>query len=130
MKNALKRFAAWVINYKKKLNGSLTIKTFLVLLILLLVFCTITYTLISLFLPFINEGQSRSELDTRSKALVEQLRYCPALESGELFAGFMRVTGADLYLLNENYEPVDLFTFTISHKKIEPGLEYPFIILI
>lgn len=122
----MKRFAAWVTNYKKKLNGSLTIKTYLVLLALLLVICSITYMLISLFLPFMNQGQSRSELNTQSKALVEQLRRCHTYESGDLFAGFMQVTGADLYLLDEKYEPVDLFTFTITHKTIEPGLEYPF----
>lgn len=122
----MKQFAVWVINYKKKINGSLTSKTFLVLLSLLLVFCAITYTFISLFLPFVNEGQSRSELDTRSKTLVEQLRQCPASESSELFAHFMQDTGADLYLLNEKHTAINLFTFTMSHTTIQPGQEYPF----
>lgn len=122
----MKRFVAWAINYKKKINGSLTSKTFLVLLALLLVICAITYTLISLFLPFVNEGQSRSDLDTRSKALVDQLRQYPASESGELFARFMQDTGADLYLLDENHKPTNLFTFTIADKTIQPGQEYPF----
>lgn len=122
----MKRFAAWAINYKKKINGSLTSKTFLLLLSLLLVICTITYTLFSLFLPFVNEKQSRSELDTRSKALVQQLRQCPGLESGELFARFMQDTGADLYLLDENQKMINLFTFMKANNTIQPGQEYPF----
>ncbi len=126
MKTALKQFAAWVINYKKKINGSLTSKTFLILLALLLILCAITYTLFSLFLPFVNETQARSKLDTRSKALVQQLRQCSASESGEFFAGFMQDTGADLYLLDENHKTTNLFTFTIAHKTIQPGQEYPF----
>lgn len=122
----MNRFAVWAINYKKKINGSLTSKTFLILLALLLVFCAITYTLISLFLPFVNEGQSRSELDTSSKALVDQLRQSPPSESMELFARFMQDTGADLYLLDENHKPINLFTSTVAYKTIQPGQEYPF----
>ncbi len=122
----MKRFVAWVINYKKKINKSLTAKTLLVLLTLLLVICAITYTFIILFLPFVNEGQSRNDLNTKSKALVDQLRQCPASKSGELFVCFMQGTGADIYLLDENHKPVDLFTFTVVDKAIQHGQEYPF----
>lgn len=122
----MKRFVVWVIKYQKKINGSLTAKTFFVLLALLLVICAITYTSISLFLPFINEGQSHRELDTQSKVLVDQLRQCTATESGELFAHFMQDTGADLYLLDENHKPIDLFTFTSADKTVQPGQDYPF----
>ena len=122
----MKRFAAWAINYKKKINGSLTSKTFLLLLALLLAICAMTYTLICLFLPFVNERQSRIELDTRSKTLVEQLRQGSTLESLELFVHFMQDTGADLYLLDENLEQINLFTFTIDDNAIQSGQEYPF----
>ncbi len=122
----MKRFAALVINYKKKISGSLTAKIFLALLSLLLVIYAITYTSISLFFPFVNEEQTRRELDTRSKALVGQLRQCPTAESGGLFACFMQDTGADLYLLDENHKPIDLFTFNRIDKTIQPGQEYPF----
>ncbi len=122
----MKQFAAWAIAYKKKINKSLNSKTFLLLLLLLLAICTMTYTLISLFLPFINERQSRSELDIRSKALVEQLRQGSALESLELFVHFIQDTGADVYLLDENYQQINPFTFNIVDKTIQPGQEYPF----
>lgn len=122
----MKRFAAWAINYKKKISKSLTIKTFLVLLALLFSVCAITYTLICLFLPFANEGQSRSDLDIRSKALVNRLRLCPASESGDLFARFMQDTGADLYLLDENQQQIDLFHFDKIDNTLQPGQKYPF----
>ena len=122
----MKRFAALVINYKKKINGSLTAKIFLALLSLLLIIYAITYTSISLFFPFVNEGQTRRELDTSSKALIDQLRQCPISESGGLFAHFMQDTGDDLSLLDENHKPIDLFTFNMVDKIIQPGQEYPF----
>ncbi len=122
----MKRFAVWAINYKNKLNGSLTSKTFCALLAILLIFCAITYTLFSLFLPFVNQKQSLSELTISSKALVQQLRQCNARESGELFARFMQDSGADLYLVDENERQINPFTLTPDDQTYQPGQEYPF----
>ncbi len=122
----MKRFVAWVINYQKKISKSLTIKTFLVLLFLLLTVCAITYLLISLFLPFINEGQALSDLDTRSKVLIDEVRLYPASESGNLFAQFMWDTGADLYLMDEKQQQIDLFTFRKTYTTSQSGKKYPF----
>lgn len=122
----MKPFVAWVINYQKKISKSLTTKVFLVLLTLLLSVCVITYLLISLFLPFINQGQSRKVLASKSKALVNQLRQSPASESGDLFACFLKDTGADLYLLNEDQQQINLFTFHKMGNNTQVGEKYPF----
>ena len=122
----MKRFAVWVTKCKRLISGSLTAKTFLVLLALLLIICLATYLFLGLFLPFANEQQSRRLLDEKSEGLIAELRGSTGPESGKLLLSFIRGTGAELQLLNETREPIDLFTFAPANDERMTGREYPF----
>ncbi|MCL1965113.1 MAG: HAMP domain-containing histidine kinase [Firmicutes bacterium] len=123
----MRRFAAWAINCKKGISGSLTAKTFLILLSLLLVICMAAYIFIGLFLPFSSEGQSRRQLEDKARALVSELRQRKADESGALFVRFIWETGANIGLMNQARKPIDLFTFAASPiSGAVSGREYPF----
>lgn len=122
----MKRFAEWAINYKRRISSSLTAKTFILLLALLIVICLVTYIFIGVFLPFANEGQTRRDLDDKSVVLVSELRQRSSSESGSLFVRFIQETGADLYMMDESRESIDLFTFSKINDNITSGQEYPF----
>ncbi len=113
----MKRCVEWVINYKKRIDNSLTAKNFIMQLFILITICTTVYGLFMLFLPITNEKRSRSELDKLSKDLISELRLSTAPESGALFARFIRDTGADLKLLKGN---------DVTAEEQAEGLRYPF----
>lgn len=122
----LKRFAEWVINYKKKISRNLAVKIFLLFLLILLALCSIIYFLVSQFIPYANEGLARRRLDIQSKTLISELRQCSAIESRTLFARFMRDTGSEIFLLDSKHNTIDLFTLSVIDTKIQQGQEYPF----
>lgn len=93
---------------------------------LFVVVCLVTYISVGVFLPYANEEQARRELADKAKALVSELRQRPALESGALFLRFYQETGADLFLLNEEREAIDPFTFSETDMHAVPEQEYPF----
>lgn len=107
----------------------LTQKTFFMLLALCLVICILLYTFIGIFLPAANAKQSRRQLEKKTEALVFRLRNAKAAESEELFLRFIKETGADLKLMNENREEISLVTFAVKGEKQQLEVqeqEYPF----
>ncbi len=122
----LRPFVDWAINYKKRINGSLTAKTFFLVLVLFLVISFATYVFVILFLPYTNKEQARRQLDDKSKALVSELRMKTASDSSSVLIRFIQETGADLGLMNEKREAIDYITFKRSNDRILTGQEYPF----
>lgn len=104
----------------------LTLKTFFMLLALCLVICFVTYMFMWIFLPIANEKQSRHLLEEKTETLVNQLRRAKTFESEAMFINFIQETGADVSLMNQNREPVSLFTFLENESDIMKGTEYPF----
>ncbi|MDP4092132.1 MAG: HAMP domain-containing sensor histidine kinase [Bacillota bacterium] len=121
----MKRFAVLATSLKKWIKGSLTTKSFLLILALLLAVSCSVYGFISLFLPAV--VKSDNVLDEKATAMVSELRKTPAKNSGRLFAEFIRETGADINLMNAQRKEVDFFTFSVSGKTADiNGKEYPF----
>jgi signal transduction histidine kinase len=123
---ALKPFAAWVIKYRAIIRGSLTAKTFLMLFSLFIAALSSVYFFTGLFLPFANERQASRDLFIRAENLVSELRLRNENDCGELFADFLRETGAELSLLDENRKPVSGFVFGNYSELSGQTREYPF----
>ncbi|MBQ7944525.1 MAG: HAMP domain-containing histidine kinase [Lachnospiraceae bacterium] len=104
----------------------LTQKTFLVLLGLSLAISVLAYICILIFLPYANQNRAKQELCLQSEQLISELRVATKVESEELFVDFIRETGADLRLLDEDRQVVSLFTFEKTEAEIFEGEEHPF----
>lgn len=122
----MRRFEAWDTGLKGKLNKSLTIKSFLLLLLLLLFVSGTVYGFIGLFLSA--DASLGKNLEQRVDALISDLRKTRAENSGHAFTQFLMDTGAQINLINASREEVDLFTFSASvpSEREDTGLEYPF----
>lgn len=107
----MKRFAAWVIKFQKRIIESLTAKTFLILFALFITALTAVYFFTGLFLPFASEKQASRELFVQSENLVSGLRLRNENECGASFTDFLRETGAELFLLDANRKIVSDFAY-------------------
>lgn len=107
----------------------LTQKTFWVLLGLSLTITILAYICIWIFLPYANQNRAKQELQRQSEQLITELRVAKADECEALFMNFLRETGADILLLNEDREVVSLFTFKKVEAELFEGKEYPFRLL-
>lgn len=104
----------------------LTIKTFWMLLVLSLIICFSAYICIWFFLPYADGKRAQQELHIKTELLVSELRTSDHGAGEKLFTDFIRETGAEIMLLNEEYCPVSLFTFDETDAEIPEGNEYPF----
>lgn len=104
----------------------LTQKTFLVLLGLSLTISMLAYICIWIFLPYANQNRAKQELEQLSEQLISELRAATKAEREVLFTDFIRETGADVLLLDEDRQVVSLFTFEKTEAEIFEGEEYPF----
>lgn len=104
----------------------LTIKTFLILLILSLAVSLFAYCCIWFFLPYTNKNQVQRELDKKTEQLISTLRITEKYNSEMLFVDFISETGADVMLLNDEGQSVSLFTFEENNVDIFQGNKQPF----
>ena len=84
------------------------------------------YACIYLFFPYANENHAWRTLDKKTEQLLSSLQATEKNNSEILFVSFLKETGADILLLNENRETVSPFTFKKNNQKIFQGKEYPF----
>lgn len=104
----------------------LTLKTFLMLLLLSLTIILSAYGCIWICLPYADQKLAQHNLAKQSEHLVSRLWSTPKGESEPLFIDFIRLTGAEMLLLNQNGETVSLFTFEKIDSEIIAGNKYPF----
>lgn len=93
-----------------KLTQKLTAKTFFLLLLLSLSVCLLAYGCIWLFLPYANQKFAQKNLTRQTTQFVSNLWMTPKSDSGFVFTGFLRQTGAELFLFDHNGEEVNPFT--------------------
>lgn len=106
--------------------NKLTIKTFLLLLILSWIILLSAYGCIWLSLPYANKKLAQRNLEQQSEQLVSCLRKTKKSEREQLFTDFIRQTGAEVLLLDKSGEAVSLFTLSKTDTKIIEGNRYPF----
>ena len=106
--------------------NKLTIKTFLLLLLLSMTILLSAYGCIWFFLPYADQKLAQRSLDQRTRQLVSCLWTTPKSNSELLFIDFIRQTGADVCLLDQNGEAVSLFTFIKTNSNTIQGNSYPF----
>lgn len=109
-----------------KLGNKLTLKTFLLLLLLSLTILLSAYGCIWLFLPYANQKLAQRSLDRQTQQLVSILRTTQKSDSEPLFIRFIRQTGADISLLDQSGESVSPFTFEKTSAEMILGTRYPF----
>lgn len=109
-----------------KLKNKLTLKTFLLLLLLSLTILLSAYGCIWLFLPYADQKLAQRSLDQQTQQLVSILRITQKSDSEPLLINFIRQTGADISLLDQNGESVSPFTFEKTAAEMIPGTRYPF----
>ncbi len=104
----------------------LTVKTFLLLLGLSLAVILFAYGCIRLFLPYADKNSAQRSLEESTQQLADRLRKTSRNESEPLFLDFIRTTGADVCLLNEEGACISLFTFEETGGEALSGEQYPF----
>ena len=109
-----------------KLMNKLTIKTFLLLLLLSLTILLSAYGCIWIFLPYADQKLAQQSFDQQTKQLVSCLWNTRKSGSEPLFINFIRQTGADVSLLDDRGEAVSPFTFEKTDAETIPGNRYPF----
>lgn len=105
----------------KKLTG----KTFLLLFVLSLLASASAYGCTWIFLPYADKNLAQHGLEEKAKQLAGQLRKSEKESSAGLFAEFIRMTGAEVCLLNAEGESVSPFTFQKIHAGAPEGMGYP-----
>ncbi len=95
----------------------LTIKTFLIFFFLSFVVSISAYSCICFSLSYTNKAYRQQLLDKKTKLLLSDLRETKKQDSEQLFIDFIKETGADLILLNQNRECVSLFTFQKDNQR-------------
>lgn len=113
-------------NLMNRFMSRLTRKTFLFLLLLSLVTILSAYGCIWLFLPYADQKHAQRSIKQLSKQLVSCLWTTPRDESEPLFLDFIRQTGAEMLLLDQNGKVVSPFTFKTCDSEIIDGNRYPF----
>ena len=109
-----------------KLMNKLTIKTFLLLLLLSLTILLSAYGCIWIFLPYADQKLAQQKFDQQTEQFVSCLWNTRKSGSEPLFINFIRQTGADVSLLDDRGEAVSPFTFEKTDAKMIPGNRYPF----
>lgn len=107
----------------------LTIKTFLIFFFLSLIVSISAYSCICFSLSYTNKAYRQRLLDKKTKLLLSDLRETKKQDSEQLFIDFIKETGADLVLLNQNREYISLFTFQKDKQRKQnnfDGMEQPF----
>lgn len=104
----------------------LTIKTFVLLLVLSMAVIFFAYGCIWIFLPYANKKQAQRRLDERTQMLVSELRVTGKGSSERLFTEFISEGDADLLLLDSEGKSVSEFTFKEIDTEIFEGDRYPF----
>lgn len=89
----------------------LTLRTFLLLLALSLFVLLSAYGCIWIFLPYATEKKARHTLEQKSSEFADALRTTAQQDSEPLFTAFLRETGADILLLDEQEQCISPFTF-------------------
>lgn len=109
-----------------KLMHNLTLKTFLLLLLLSLTILLSAYGCIWIFLPYANQKHAQRSLDQQTEQFVSSLWTAQKGDSEPLFVSFIRQTGADISLLDQSGEAVSPFTFEKTTAGAIQGNRYPF----
>lgn len=84
------------------------------------------YGCIWLFLPYADQKLAQRSLDQQTQQLVSILRTTQKGDSEPLLINFIRQTGADISLFDQNGESVSPFTFEKTAAEMIPGTRYPF----
>ncbi|MDE7274533.1 MAG: HAMP domain-containing histidine kinase [Lachnospiraceae bacterium] len=109
-----------------KLMHNLTLKTFLLLLLLSLTILLSAYGCIWLFLPYASQTLSPHRLERQTQQFVSSLWAAHKSDSEPLFVNFIRQTGADISLLDQSGEAVSPFTLEKTTAEPVRGNRYPF----
>lgn len=104
----------------------LTIRTFILLLILSLFVLLSAYGCMWIFLPYANEKKMQRTLDEKATQLINDLRQVPQQDSEPLFTAFLRETDADFVLQDKYDKYVSPFTFEDTDTLAFEGTRYPF----
>lgn len=104
----------------------LTVRTFLLLLILSLFVLLSAYGCMWIFLPYANEKKAQRTLNEKAAQLVDDLRQIPQQDSEPFFTAFLRETDADFVLLDKYDRYVSPFTFAETDTPAFSGTRYPF----
>lgn len=103
----------------------LTARTFALLMALSLAVSGIALLCIRISLPYIGKDRSLELLDAETKQLVSTLRVTEKQNSEPLFTDFIRETGAFLFLLDREQNPISPYTFERTSAAVD-GDGYPF----
>lgn len=104
----------------------LTIKTFVLLLVLSMAVILFAYGCIWIFLPYANKKQAQRKLDEKTEQLVSELRTTKKSSSEALFVDFISKNDADILLLDSKGKSVSGFTFKEIDSDVFEGCRYPF----
>ena len=91
----------------KRIRKSLTVRIFFITTLILLLSGIITFGLLALFTPDSYSVVINDELNDKVEELVSVLENAKMEESGALIDAFIRDTGADAFIVDENGNPVD-----------------------
>lgn len=103
----------------------LTARTFALLMALSLAVSGIALLCIRISLPYTGKNRSPEFLDAETKQLVSTLRVTEKQQSEPLFTDFIRETGAFLFLLDREHNPISPYTFERTGAAVD-GDGYPF----
>lgn len=104
----------------------LTVRTFALLVALSLAICAVAFICIRVALPYAGRSRSRRLLISETEQLVSALRVTEKQNSEPLFTDFVRETGAFLFLLDGEQNPISPYTFKKTNADVNSDGGFPF----
>lgn len=104
----------------------LTVKTFALLAALSFSICAAAFLYICIALPYAGKSRSQRLLVSETEKLVSALRVTEKQNSEPLFTDFIRETGAFLFLLDSEQNPISPYTFEKTNAEIDNNNGLPF----
>ncbi|MDE7193173.1 MAG: HAMP domain-containing histidine kinase [Oscillospiraceae bacterium] len=104
----------------------LTIRTFALLAALALAICAVAFLCIRIALPYAGKSRSYRLLTAETEQLISTLRVTEKQDSEPLFTDFIRETGAFLFLLDGDQNPISPYTFEKTNAAAGSDGGFPF----
>lgn len=104
----------------------LTINTFALLAALSMAVCAITLLCIHISIPYAGKSRSQRLLTAETEQLISTLRVTEKNNSEPLFTDFIRETGAFLFLLDGEQNPISPYTFEKTNAAVVSDGGFPF----
>lgn len=104
----------------------LTVRTFALLAALSFSICAAAFLYICIALPYAGKSRSQRLLVSETENLVSELRVTEKQNSEPLFTDFIRKTGAFLFLLDSEQNPINPYTFEKTNADIDNKNGLPF----